>query len=380
MKRDYALLSYVRLHNIQKDIEWKMFPWEAKAVWPNLKLWVDRAGLFDLFGYGLQAFATTSGLPLEVVEPGIRVLVDFGWVEQSDEFLFIPDHEEQEKSQNAAKVRVAEMRKRRQDLARKAAVTFRNGKLRTVTEQDVTHRNKVLPAPGEPAPPDPPKPKGGRGGAVTHRNGSSRTATKSHENGQNVTLTLPVPTDQDPPRNSAREPEEAAGGREEDQPLRDQPHSSLPPASTGVRGAKLIGAKVLPIVRVQKRGRARRRDLEAELDRAELERGRKEWNHAQPDDTAISKSFFWGWVSEVRRRSKKGDFPIEAVPRDYGEWWEEVEADGCANGRIQRAYYTFLVGDSGRTLENRTRDFPVFMSPGVWPKRCGRGVYAESRL
>jgi hypothetical protein len=139
---------YVRFYT-RKTTTWTMLPWQAKCIAPLLLREVDRAGVLDLGPHGVRALAKTLDVPLEVVEPGLAGLVEFGVVEVHGDTLVWPRFIEGQTSGQSDRARKEASRGRARDIARRA---------------------------------------GGQAQSVTNRDQESRIVTDGHDLGQKVTV------------------------------------------------------------------------------------------------------------------------------------------------------------------------------------------------
>ncbi len=117
---DYSDESYVRLYT-RDTVQWRMLPWQAKALWPLLLRRFDKAGLLDLAGEGIDGLAVLVELPGEVVSPGLAALLDRGWLQLVDGHLFDPSFLERETATKSDAQRQRDSRATRQAAAKAEA-------------------------------------------------------------------------------------------------------------------------------------------------------------------------------------------------------------------------------------------------------------------
>ena len=211
---DYSDESYVRLYT-RDTVQWRMLPWEAKAIWPQILRKFDRAGLLELGGEGVEGLAVLIEFPVDVVEPGIKALIQRGWLRVIDgDRLFDPAFLDRESAARSEKQRQRDSRERRQAEAKKAALIG-------PSSQNVTDGHGAELAAATPhARPEIESPPSGTndGRNVTSRDKTAQNVTEAHKTGPTVTpghdsspCTVPVPIpalDQTPPPPAAG----AAGG------------------------------------------------------------------------------------------------------------------------------------------------------------------------
>jgi hypothetical protein len=154
---------YVRLYN-RDTTDWKMWPWQSRALFPLLLRAVDRAGVHALGKHGVRGLAIHVGLPLEVVEPGLAGLLDDGCVIQKGDALIIKSFIEAQEAKQSDRQRQTESR-----LTRRERAAAGLGDEQPVTKRDEPSRN------------------------VTDCHDQSHDVTGGHDASQDVTLSLAVP-------------------------------------------------------------------------------------------------------------------------------------------------------------------------------------------
>lgn len=152
---DWSDERYVRLYT-RDTVTWKLWPWEARALFPLLQRKVDRAGILDLGGAGARGVAAIVDLPLAVVEPGLDGLTASNTVELSDSCLVIPNFIEAQEAITSGAQRMRDMRESRRAKARRTrgpngtaprgigdniSVTQRHDLKRYVTDSDAACRS-----------------------------------------------------------------------------------------------------------------------------------------------------------------------------------------------------------------------------------------------
>ncbi len=150
---------YVRVYT-KDTVTWGALPWQSRAIWPLILRKVDRAGLLDLAGEGVEGLADLIKMPVEVVEPGVAGILKKSYAVMHGTILVVPNFiEAQETPQNDA------ARKRASREKARALVTKRD-----VESQDVTVSHET-------------------GQNVTNGHAESRAVTPSHS-----VPSLPVPS------------------------------------------------------------------------------------------------------------------------------------------------------------------------------------------
>jgi len=137
---------YVRLYT-RNTVEWNMWPWESRALFPLLSRAVDRAGLLELGRHGIKGIAVTVGLPLEVTEAGLAGLLEDGCVVLRGTILIIINHIQAQECTSSDAQRKRDQRERERDRAH-SLVTIRDTESQDVTKshsesQPVTSSHSV---------------------------------------------------------------------------------------------------------------------------------------------------------------------------------------------------------------------------------------------
>jgi len=127
---------YVRVYT-RDTVNWKMLPWQAKAVLALLFRKVDRAGLLDLDDHGPDGLAAMLELPMEVVEPGLSALLKRGTVVMTTSgALFVPKFLEAQEAQ-------ASDAQRKRDQRERAAARARLDEVAPDVSRTVTDRHAL---------------------------------------------------------------------------------------------------------------------------------------------------------------------------------------------------------------------------------------------
>ncbi len=109
---------YVRLFT-RDTTTWLMLRWQGQCVMAMLLRKVDRIGVFDLSGEKAEeAVAALTGMPLEVVEPGLARMLKHGVIERGEDCLIFPKFLEAQEACMSPNARQAESRLRRRDMTR----------------------------------------------------------------------------------------------------------------------------------------------------------------------------------------------------------------------------------------------------------------------
>jgi hypothetical protein len=171
---DWPTERYVRVYT-RDSTTWKLLSWQARCTLMMLLRKVDRAGVLDHGGHGVAGLAAVIELPLEIVEIGIKQLVDprIGSVVETEQEYVLPNFIEAQEAVQDEKTRSREYRARKRDRAlartkglipeapepvtqRDEVVTKRDATVTLGTSRDVTERHSgpilsVLPEISPPA-------------------------------------------------------------------------------------------------------------------------------------------------------------------------------------------------------------------------------------
>lgn len=109
---DWPDERYVRVYT-RDTINWKLFPWQAKCVLTLVMRKMERAGIIELSGAGLEGLAALIDIPLEVVDPGIQALLAKGTLVLAGDTLVMPNFIEAQECRQSDVQRQRESRDRR---------------------------------------------------------------------------------------------------------------------------------------------------------------------------------------------------------------------------------------------------------------------------
>lgn len=161
---DYANERYVRSWTRDTD-DWLALAWQGRALWPLIQRKLDRAGVLET-RRGARGVAALVNLPVEVVEVGLKDLLEFGWlVECTDPPGYLdPDFIEAQEAVQSDALRSRNSRNRRASIARGLA-----------TSEDSTHDDKSQDVTGASRDPD------ARDNSPRNVASPSRNVTRRHE-------------------------------------------------------------------------------------------------------------------------------------------------------------------------------------------------------
>jgi hypothetical protein len=180
--------GYVRIYR-RNTADLIAMGWEARALLWELLRHADRSGVLEFGKHGLRGLARLIDLPIEVVERNLPVLVDDGCVRTTERGIVIPNYQPAQEASRSDRVRKAEERARKREIALASTAPTPN------TAPSMRHESVT---PGHEN--------------VTPGHEESRAVTPSHERSRNVTqCQISVPDlSARPQRAQARE----AGGPE----------------------------------------------------------------------------------------------------------------------------------------------------------------------
>lgn len=119
--------------------DWLALGWEAHALFWELLRKSDRAGLFEVGKSGARGVAAVTGIPVEVVERALPILLEDGCIESHGAYLLVRNFIEAQSANQSDKARAAKSRESARDSARRnAAITSQN-----VTPTEESSRNVV---------------------------------------------------------------------------------------------------------------------------------------------------------------------------------------------------------------------------------------------
>jgi hypothetical protein len=106
--------EYVRLY-IADTTTWRMLGWRGQTVLMHLLRRFDKSGIFDMRKHDpISAIAAATGLPDEVVEPGLRaILLEEVWVIQDNGHLYWPAYVEAQTCRRSDRLRKRDERVRK---------------------------------------------------------------------------------------------------------------------------------------------------------------------------------------------------------------------------------------------------------------------------
>jgi hypothetical protein len=156
---DFSDEHYVKLFT-RKTPTRQLWPWQARALHPNLLMALNKAGVMDVGRHDpVRSVAVMVDLPSEVVGPGLEAMLADGTVELADGKLVMPKFLDAQESRKTKAATAREYREKKRDEARAnstglltSTVTKRDQPRPTVTNGDPP----ALPCP-TPALPDPEK-------------------------------------------------------------------------------------------------------------------------------------------------------------------------------------------------------------------------------
>jgi hypothetical protein len=108
---------YVRVYT-RDTPDWLALGWEAQALFVLALRKVDRAGMLDLGKVGVRGLAALLGMPVEVVERALPILLADGCAAISGSIVMIPNFIEAQETPQSDRQRKAESRAKARDRAR----------------------------------------------------------------------------------------------------------------------------------------------------------------------------------------------------------------------------------------------------------------------
>ncbi len=126
---------YVRLYT-RDTVDWNMWPWQSRALFPLLLRKLDRAGIFELGKHGMAGLADAVRLPVEVVDAGLAGLIVDGCLERRGEVLVMRSFIEAQESSSTDAQRKRDQRERARSRAQYVELTGQE-----VTKRDQESQN-----------------------------------------------------------------------------------------------------------------------------------------------------------------------------------------------------------------------------------------------
>lgn len=126
---------YVKVYT-RDTPDWLALGWEAHALFWELLRKSDRAGLFELGKSGTKGIAAVTGIPCDVVDRALSVLIEDGCVERHGGYLLIRNFIEAQDANQSDKARQQKAREIARDKAR--LETVKPSQTVTVINDDVT--------------------------------------------------------------------------------------------------------------------------------------------------------------------------------------------------------------------------------------------------
>jgi hypothetical protein len=108
---------YVRIY-VRDTVELLALGWEGRALLWEILRKADRAGVVPLGKAGARGLAALTGVPVEVVERVLPILISDGCVEMSGTNLVVPNFIEAQEASMSSAARQRECRERRRDQIR----------------------------------------------------------------------------------------------------------------------------------------------------------------------------------------------------------------------------------------------------------------------
>lgn len=102
---------YVRLYT-RDTVTWKSWHWETRSVFMALLRKVDRAGVLECGGHGIEGIAMVIEIPADVVDRAVTELRKSGTVIMESDRLVMPKFVDAQESRSSGKLRQSERRER----------------------------------------------------------------------------------------------------------------------------------------------------------------------------------------------------------------------------------------------------------------------------
>ena len=129
---------WVKLYT-RDTLDWQAIGWEAHAVWFEVFRKLDTAGVLDLGKHGAKGFAVAIGMPVDILDRGLKALLDDGCLVLNGSLLVMPNYVEAQEARKSDRLRQRDSRARARDDAMSHDVTTPS---RGVTPRDELSREQ----------------------------------------------------------------------------------------------------------------------------------------------------------------------------------------------------------------------------------------------
>lgn len=164
---DWSNERYVRLY-VRVTVDETLWPWQARAVWPQIVRRADRSGVIDIGKHEpAKAIAALIAMPLDVVTTGLEALITDTCLVHSGDQLVVRNHMAAQEAVMSDALRQRESRAKKAMEKAASAVTPSHDESRGVTICDEESR------------------------AVTNSDGQSQIVTECHAASRAVTPSVP---------------------------------------------------------------------------------------------------------------------------------------------------------------------------------------------
>lgn len=113
---DWSNERYVRIY-VRETVGDVALTWQGRAIWREILIKCDRAGLISLDGHGVRGLAGLIRMPPEMVEEHFQQILDDGRVQIRGDYLVVPNYIEAQEATQSDAQRQRECRARRRDKA-----------------------------------------------------------------------------------------------------------------------------------------------------------------------------------------------------------------------------------------------------------------------
>ena len=127
---------WVKLYT-RDTLDWQSLGWEAHAVWFEVFRKLDTAGVLDLGKHGPKGFSVAIGMPFDVLDRGLRALLEDGCLVLNGNLLVMKNYVEAQEARKSDRLRQRDSRTHARDAAMSQNVTPRGGQ---VTPRDEMSR------------------------------------------------------------------------------------------------------------------------------------------------------------------------------------------------------------------------------------------------
>ena len=132
---DWSNERYVRVY-VRETVGDVALTWQGRAIWKEILIKCDRAGLIALDGHGVRGLAGLIRMPAEMVEEHFQQILDDGRVQIHGDYLVVPNFIDAQEAVQSDAQRQRECRARRRDKAMRGEVEKKSQNVNTQRDNE----------------------------------------------------------------------------------------------------------------------------------------------------------------------------------------------------------------------------------------------------